>query len=147
MGSSRPSELKMRTSISCFHFRHRYIVFPSVRTLTDSLLGVYRPDFPKWDSISSLVETLGWANVVNSTAADFFAGHGISETYIFELIQAATRVNYAQNTDEINGWSGSVSMAAKGARSIVGGNKQIFEQFLNRSGANVYLSTKVSRSG
>jgi prenylcysteine oxidase/farnesylcysteine lyase len=34
-------------------------------------------------------------------------------------------------------------MAATGASGIAGGNFQIFEQFLNRSGANVYLNTPV----
>jgi len=115
----------------------------AVRTLSDRMLDVYRPDSPRWDNISSLVETFGWTKVVNSTAVDFFAGQGVSETYIFEVIQAATRVNYDQNTDAINGLSGAVSMAAEGARNIKGGNKQIFEQFLNRSGADVYLNTKV----
>lgn len=37
-------------------------------------------------------------------------------------------------------------MAATGASGIQGGNFQIFEQFLNRSGANVYLDTAVSLS-
>ena len=35
-------------------------------------------------------------------------------------------------------------MAANGASGIKGGNFLIFEQFLNRSGANVYLNTPVS---
>ena len=34
-------------------------------------------------------------------------------------------------------------MAATGASGIAGGNFQIFEQFLNRSRANVYLNTPV----
>jgi prenylcysteine oxidase/farnesylcysteine lyase len=109
------------------------------------MLDVYRPESPKWDNISSLVETFGWSKAVNSTAVDFFASQGISEAYIFEVIQAATR-NYGENTDEINGLSGAVSMAASGASDIEGGIYQIFEQFLNRSGANVYLNTKVSSS-
>ena len=110
------------------------------------MLDIYRPDSPKWDSISSLAETLGWFQVVNSTAVDFFASQGVSETYISEVIQAATRINYGQNMDEINGLSGALSMASSGASDIEGGNYQLFEQFLNRSGATVYLNTKVSSS-
>lgn len=34
-------------------------------------------------------------------------------------------------------------MAAEGAVHIKGGNYQLFEQFLNHSGANVYLNTSV----
>jgi prenylcysteine oxidase/farnesylcysteine lyase len=108
------------------------------------MLDVYRPGFLKWSNISDLVETFGWSQVLNSTAVDFFAGQGVSDKYIFEVIQAATRVNYDQNTDEINGLSGAVSMAASGASDIEGGNYQIFEQFLKHSGAHVHLNTKVS---
>lgn len=35
-------------------------------------------------------------------------------------------------------------MATSGASAIVGGNFQIFEEFLNHSGANIYLNTTVS---
>ena len=38
---------------------------------------------------------------------------------------------------------GAVSMATDGAVGIKGGNFQVFEHFLNRSGAKVHLSTKV----
>jgi hypothetical protein len=34
-------------------------------------------------------------------------------------------------------------MAGTGANGIKGGNFQMFEQFLNRSGADVYLATPV----
>jgi len=110
------------------------------------MLDVYRPESPKWDTISSLVDTFDWSEAVNSTAVDFFTSKGVSEKYIFELIQPASRVNYGQNTDEINGLSAAVSMATSGASEIEGGNYQIFEQFLNHSSATVYLNTKVSSS-
>jgi prenylcysteine oxidase/farnesylcysteine lyase len=146
MAFSHPSEPKMRSSSSHFHVLCKFIIFRSIRTLTDRMLGIYRPDSPKWDNISSLAETFGLSKVVNSTAVDFFASQGVSETYIFEVIQAATRVNYGQNTDEINGLTGALSMASSGASDIEGGNYQIFEQFVNRSGATIYLNTKVSIS-
>lgn len=48
-----------------------------------------------------------------------------------------------QNSDEIHALFGKVSMATHGAVSIKGGNFQIFEHFLNRSGATVHLGTRV----
>jgi len=83
--------------------------------------------------------------MVNSTTAVSFKEQGVSDQYIFEVIQAATRVNYGQNTDKIHAVGGAASMAASGAVGIAGGNYQMFEQFLNRSGANVYLNTRVSK--
>jgi prenylcysteine oxidase / farnesylcysteine lyase len=46
--------------------------------------------------------------------------------------------------NEIHGVEGTVSMATNRASSILGGNYQVFEQFLKRSGANVFLSNAVS---
>lgn len=40
---------------------------------------------------------------------------------------------------------GTVSMATDGAVGIEGGNFQVFENFLKRSGASVHLNTKVNR--
>jgi len=59
-------------------------------------------------------------------------------------VEAATRVNYAQNVDEIHALEGACAMAGTGASGIAGGNFQIFEKFLNLSGANIYLSTPVT---
>jgi len=50
-----------------------------------------------------------------------------------------------QNVDFIHALEGACSLAGTGASGIAGGNFQIFENFLNRSGANVYLNTPVSR--
>ncbi len=38
---------------------------------------------------------------------------------------------------------GACSLAASGASSVKGGNFQIFENFIARSGANVHLNTTV----
>lgn len=56
-------------------------------------------------------------------------------------MEAATRVNYAQNVNSIHALEGLCSLAAAGASSVKGGNYQIFEQFLERSGASVHLNT------
>ena len=41
---------------------------------------------------------------------------------------------------------GIVGTVADNASGVVGGNYQIFENFLNRSGASVHLKTEVSRA-
>jgi len=107
-------------------------------------MDFYSPNFPKWDNVSDLSSFLRWDQLTNSSAADYFKTRGISDKYIFEVVQAATRVNYYQNADEVHALAGAAAMATSDARRIAGGSYQIFEQFLNRSGANVYLNTKVS---
>ena len=48
-----------------------------------------------------------------------------------------------KNLDEIHALGGLVSQAATGASGVKGGNYQIFEHFLARSGATLYLNTTV----
>ena len=108
------------------------------------MMDFYSPNFPKWDNVSDLSSFLHWDQLTNSTAADYFKTQGISDKYTFEVVQAATRVNYYQNADEVHALAGAAAMATSDARRIAGGSYQIFERFLNRSGANVYLNTKVS---
>ena len=57
---------------------------------------MYSYDHPKWDNIRDLAEQLGVAQLVEDTGEDFFRGKGVSEKFVFELIEAATRVNYGQ---------------------------------------------------
>jgi prenylcysteine oxidase / farnesylcysteine lyase len=54
-----------------------------------------------------------------------------------------TRVNYGQNLAELHALGAFISLAPQGARSIKGGNFQLFEKFVERSGANLKLDTKV----
>ena len=68
----------------------------SVEQLVADIARVYNKDTPKWGSIESLVETLGWGNIVNTTALGYFRNGGVGDLYIFELLEAATRVNYGQ---------------------------------------------------
>lgn len=49
-----------------------------------------------------------------------------------------------QDIDSIHALETAASMAASGAASVKGGNWQIFDKFVEVSGANVFLNTKVS---
>ncbi|KAF8973540.1 Prenylcysteine lyase-domain-containing protein [Flammula alnicola] len=115
-----------------------------VRTMINQFLTLYSSASPKWDSIVDLSAQLGWSEMVNSTTSDYLARQGVSQKYVTEVVEAATRVNYGQNSDYIHALEGACSLAGTGASAVAGGNFQIFENFLNRSGANVYLNTLVS---
>ncbi|KAJ3826223.1 Prenylcysteine lyase-domain-containing protein [Lentinula raphanica] len=106
---------------------------------------LYTIDSPKWENITDLAHSLGWTNLIENTGADFFTSNGVSRQYVFELLEAATRVNYGQNIDSIHALEAACSIAADGASQVEGGNWQIFDRFLNHSGANIYKDTKVSR--
>lgn len=50
-----------------------------------------------------------------------------------------------QNIDSIHGLEAACSLAADGGSTVKGGNWQIFEQFVERSGAQTFLKTEVEQ--
>lgn len=115
-----------------------------VRSMTDTIKVLYAPHASQFSTLTSLVDRLNWTSLVNRTAADFLDAEGINPQWTHELVDAATRVNYAQDVDNIHALEGLCSLAATGASSVKGGNYQIFEQFVRRSGATVHLNTTVT---
>lgn len=111
--------------------------------MTKSIQKLYAPDAPRFENLTSLVGALNWTSLASRTTAEFLDAEDINPQWTRELVEAATRVNYAQNVDSIHALEGLCSLAATGASSVKGGNFQIFEQFLERSGASVHLNTTV----
>jgi prenylcysteine oxidase / farnesylcysteine lyase len=90
-----------------------------------------------------LASHFGWDVQASQTGLEYFTQNGVGENFVRELVNAATRVNYAQDVDQIHGLETAVSLAATGASAIEGGNWRVFDQFLNRSGAQLLLNTEV----
>ncbi|KAL8924731.1 MAG: hypothetical protein Q9172_002549 [Xanthocarpia lactea] len=109
-----------------------------------SFLKMYdAPYFP----FKSITETASDLDLLGATAApgqQFLTANGISEEFAHDIVQAATRVNYAQNLDQIHGLETMVCMAADGGMSIEGGNWQIFNNLIKDSGATLLLDTSVT---
>ena len=70
--------------------------------------------------------------------------NGIYAPFSTDIIQASTRVNYAQNLAQIHGLEAMVCMATDGAMSVHGGNWQIFDRMLKYDKNTVVLNTRVS---
>jgi prenylcysteine oxidase/farnesylcysteine lyase len=115
-----------------------------VATMVNQYISLYTPLTPVWNTIKNLSYALDFGPVLAQTGAEYLDINGIGRTYSREIIESAARCNYGQNLDEIHALDALVSMAANGAYGIVGGNFQIFEQFLNHSDAKVHLNTKVT---
>lgn len=101
------------------------------------------PHFPFRD-LSQTAYDLGLTEATAATGEQFLQANGITGPFGMDIIQASTRVNYAQNIDTIHGLESMVCMATDGAMSIQGGNWQIFDGMLKASGAKVLLNTSVS---
>ncbi|KAJ3206391.1 hypothetical protein HDU82_004541 [Entophlyctis luteolus] len=94
-----------------------------------------------------LIDGLGMdSDALSQTARQYFLSRGISEDFITEFIEPATRVNYGQNLD-CNALAALICLAAAfiPSDSIAGGNSLIYENMLLESQATVLLNTQVSR--
>ncbi|KAF8319809.1 FAD/NAD(P)-binding domain-containing protein [Clavulina sp. PMI_390] len=115
-----------------------------VGSLIEAFKELYTPSVATWPDLEELGVELKYAHLSAQTAAEYMTSQGVGELFIHEFVEALTRVNYGQNSDEINALMGTVSMATDGAVGVLGGNFQVFEQFLNHSDAKVHLNTKVT---
>jgi len=107
------------------------------------LMMYEEPHFP-WISLSEVVNDVGLTGVTASTGEQYLAQNGIGELFAKEIVQASTRVNYAQNLPSIHGLEAMVCMATDGAMAVEGGNWRIFEEMLKAADADVRLNTAVT---
>ncbi len=75
-----------------------------------------------WTSIERLADAVNASALAATTGMQFFKERRVSELFIEEMVEAATRVNYAQDTDQIHGFGALVSLAASGATGVKKGN-------------------------
>ena len=101
-----------------------------------------QPIFP----FSTLQEAVAKTQLLDFTARagdEVLSKAGISDAFARDIVQASTRVNYAQNLDQIHGLETLCCMATDGAMAVEGGNWQIFTEAVKRSEASVSLNTTV----
>lgn len=120
--------------------RNRALVKQTVGTF----LRMYEePHFP-FRSLSEAAYDLGLTKITGVTGTQFLKANRIGSSFSTEIIQASTRVNYAQNLDQIHGLETMVCMAIDGQMSVQGGNWQIFDGMIKASQANLRLNTSVT---
>ncbi|KAE9988249.1 hypothetical protein EG327_003423 [Venturia inaequalis] len=115
-----------------------------MKEVTGGFQKMYQaPHFP-FASLTDTLYNLGLLEVTNMTGAQFLKERGVGELFSREIIQASTRVNYAQNLGLIHGVEAMVCLATDGAMAIRGGNYRIFESMIDASAKSVHLSTDVT---
>ena len=127
----------------------RYGVAPiRTKSATKEAIGRFlrfydHPVFP-FGSLSEAVEEVGLRKYLASTGKAILDEAGVDEDFQRDIIQASTRVNYAQNLVQIHGLEALVCMAIEGAMSIKGGNWQIFDHMVHLSNAESYMNHNVT---
>ncbi|KAL8752858.1 MAG: hypothetical protein Q9184_005601 [Pyrenodesmia sp. 2 TL-2023] len=109
-----------------------------------SFLKMYEAPYFPFTSLSNTAYDLDLLPATAVTGQQYLESNGISEHFGHDIIQASTRVNYAQNLDQIHGLETMVCMATDGAMSIEGGNWQIFDSMIKSSGATLLLKSSVT---
>ncbi|CDK26558.1 unnamed protein product [Kuraishia capsulata CBS 1993] len=115
-----------------------------VSGIVDKFLTYYYSDYFPFPSLTKLSLTTGFSELTGETSETFFTSNNIGSLYLHEIIEAVTRVNYAQNVNQIHALGASVCMAAGSAYSVTGGNWQVFDSFIKVSEANLLLQHGVA---
>ena len=115
-----------------------------MKTTIKKFLLMYGPPFFPFASISKALHAIG-LKAASNPSESFLEENQIYPPFSTDIIQASTRVNYAQNLNQIHGLEAMVCMAAEGAMSVHGGNWQVFDRMLKSSNNNILLNTNVNR--
>ncbi|KAI8048404.1 Prenylcysteine lyase-domain-containing protein [Syncephalis plumigaleata] len=112
----------------------------------DNFSQVYDSSMPKWRSIHELAERLNMTELLHRTAHDFLINEvGLNALFVEELVNAATRVNYGIDVDQIHALAGLVSLAptVSDTMAIEGGNQLLVRELCNRSITKGYYGQRV----
>lgn len=118
-----------------------------VKSTVATFLKLYEPPFFPFRSLTERAFELGLHKVTAVTGEQYLKDNGINAAFSRDIIQAATRVNYASNLAYIHGLEAMVSFATDGAHAVAGGNWRIFHNMVKRSRAAVKTNTQVSSIG
>ncbi|KAF4126157.1 prenylcysteine oxidase / farnesylcysteine lyase [Geosmithia morbida] len=115
-----------------------------VKRVVDQFLSLYEEPWFPFRSLTQRAYELELSKLTGVTGAQLLEQNGITEQFGREILQAATRVNYASNLAHLHGVDTAVSLAAEGASAVEGGNWRIFDGMVRRSGAALRLNTTVT---
>ncbi|KAI9724628.1 MAG: hypothetical protein M1828_003652 [Chrysothrix sp. TS-e1954] len=127
-------------------WRYGFGALRAVRMMQDQVgrfLKLYDyPHFP-FASLSQAVADVNLTHTTSVTGELLLDPSGDVNDFAWDIVQAATRVNYAQNLGQIHGLEAMVCLAADGAMSVRGGNWRIFAEMIKSSGAHLQLNTEI----
>ncbi|KAK5995594.1 Farnesylcysteine lyase-like protein [Cladobotryum mycophilum] len=115
-----------------------------VNEVVGKFLKLYEAPYFPFRSLTARAYELDLVSVTALTGEQWLAQNKIDAKFSREIIQAATRVNYASNLAYIHGLETMVSFATDGAVAVEGGNWRIFKHMLDDSKAAVYRNTSVT---
>ncbi|QRV74308.1 prenylcysteine lyase [Ceratobasidium sp. AG-Ba] len=105
----------------------------------------YNHTCPDFQTVGAYVAYLGYTNLTTVTLQTYLDNNGVNQNWTRDFETGSTRFNYAQDASTIQGVPGMTSLSAGSSHSVTGGNHQVFQQFLAKSGAKLMLKATVSQ--
>lgn len=90
----------------------------SVDSMVDQFVQLYTRGSPKWANMTSLATAFGWSDMIAQSTSEYLDTHGVATKFTREMVEAATRVNYGQDSDQIHALEGACSLATSRFCSI-----------------------------
>lgn len=120
-----------------------------VQRLTQEMLGRFlkmyeEPIFP-FESLQGAIEETKLMHMMALTGTELLKDKGVGEAFANDIVQASTRVNYAQNLNHIHGLESLVCMSTDGAMAVEGGNWQIFDQMVQHADIETVMNSTVTQ--
>ncbi|KOS15169.1 prenylcysteine oxidase precursor [Malassezia pachydermatis] len=100
-----------------------------------------------WSNVSDIIHRLGLQHTTSQSARDLLLHNKVSDTFVDEMVNALTRAIYAQSVSTIHAVAAMVAAGAPDAFSIRGGNEQLFQRLLEKSGAYVRFGVQGEVTG
>ena len=114
-----------------------------MRKTIGTFLKMYEKPYFPFRSLSNVASEIGLTPLTAITGEELLRQHSITPPFSTDIVQASTRVNYAQNLVQIHGLETMVCMAIDGAMAIEWGNWRIFDGMITNARANLALNTLV----
>eukprot|EP00051_Salpingoeca_urceolata_P007253 m.95967 g.95967 ORF g.95967 m.95967 type:complete len:517 (-) comp15175_c0_seq1:1361-2911(-) len=124
----------------------------TMRSFVDTTLQSFVSVYPAqaagraFDSPEEMLNFMGLFNLTQVSLRRALIDARVGNRLIDELCTAVSRVNYGQSTDQLNGLTGAIALAASSSTdlwAVKGGNSQIASGLLSASGARVLLGRRV----
>ncbi|KAK5102014.1 hypothetical protein LTS08_004474 [Lithohypha guttulata] len=119
-----------------------------LQSIRNSVIGrflrMYDDAFPFQD-LGEVLREVDLLPVTGETGPELLKAAGVGERFSREVIQASSRVNYAQNLADFHGLETMVCMSTEGGMSVEGGNWRIFDRMVKEAEAGIHLGAKVHR--
>ncbi|KAF2459678.1 Prenylcysteine lyase-domain-containing protein [Lineolata rhizophorae] len=114
------------------------------KEVINRFLRLYEDPLFPWVSLTDAVRVVGLDTVTTKTAESLFKQRGMWGEFAREIVQASTRVNYAQHLSAIHSLESLVCLATEGAMAVRGGNWQMFDAMIHEATRDVRLNTSVT---